>query len=61
MNFKKIADTSFKFSCRLFSTTENKEVSSANNLILDDDLTAKSSMYIQKIAVLELNLVGLQR
>ena len=61
MNFKKIADTSFKFSCRLCSTTENKEVSSANNLILDDDSSAKSFMYIQKIAVLELNLVGLQR
>ena len=61
MNFKKIADTSFKFSCRLFSTAENKEVSSANNLILDDDSSAKSFMYIQKIAVLELNLVGLQR
>ena len=32
----------------LLCTTENKEVPTANNLVLDDNLSAKSCMYIKK-------------
>ena len=45
----------------LLCTTENKEVSSANILLLDDNSSAKSFMYIKKIVVLVSNFVGLLR
>ena len=34
----------------LLCTTGNKEVSSANNLVLDDNLSAKSFMHIEKVS-----------
>ena len=45
----------------LLCSTENKEVSWADNLVLDDNSSAKSFMYIKKIVVLGSNLVGLLR
>ena len=41
--------------------TENNEVSSANNLALDNNSSATSVMYIKKVTVLVWNLKGILR